>query len=212
MPSEFPRSPKLEKGALVVYESLKPGTKPKATIRFQYNPTQLSRSLARRTPARQPGKAGAAREDVLRVAGPPVETITLTIELDATDQLEHPDKNRAVVQHGLHPVLATLELLLYPPTAQAEKIERLAKKGKVQITPADLPLVLLVWGQSRTVPVLLTNFSVTEQAFDPQLNPIRATVQLGLRVLTYWEFPQKSIARDAYIAYQRKKETLAKQR
>lgn len=212
MPSDFPRSPKLHKGALVVYESQTPGAQPQATIPFQYNPAQLSRSLASRAAPREPSNVGAAREDVLRVLGPPVETIGLNVVLDATDQLEEPDRNPAVVEHGLHPVLATLELLLYPPTARAEEIERLAAQGQVQLCPADLPLVLLVWGPSRVVPVLLTSFSVTEQAFDPQLNPIRAEVKLDMRVLTYMEFPKESVARDAFIAYQREKENLAQQR
>lgn len=212
MPSEFPRSPRLLKGELVVYASHTPGTPPSATIPFQYNPEQLSRSLAHRAPPREASNVGAAREDVLRVLGPPVETLGLSIVLDATDQLENPDQHATAVEHGLHPVLATLELLLYPPTARAEEIERMAEQGEVQICPADLPLVLLVWGQSRVVPVMLTSFSVTEQAFDPQLNPIRAEVKLDMRVLTYMEFPKDSIARDAYIAYQREKENLAQQR
>ncbi|MGB7539422.1 MAG: hypothetical protein WBM17_12860 [Anaerolineales bacterium] len=211
MPSDFPRSPILLKGALVVYDSQTPGTRPRATIPFQYNPEQLSRSLANRAAPREASNVGAAREDAMRVIGPPVETINLNITLDATDPLEDPDRNRAVAEHGLHPVLATLELLLYPATAMVDQIDRLAAQGEVQLSPADLPLVLLTWGESRVVPVMLTSFSVTEQAFDPKLNPIRAEVRLGMRVLTYMEFPKKSVARDAFLAYQRKKEELAKQ-
>lgn len=212
MPSDFPRSPRLLKGTLVVYESQTPGAQPTATIPFQYNPEQLTRSLASRAAPREPSNVGAAREDALRVLGPPVETIRLTVTLDATDQLEEPDRNRAAVEHGLHPVLARLELLLYPPTARAEEIERMAERGEVQLCPADLPLILLVWGPSRVVPVLLTSFSVTEEAFDQRLNPIRAKVDLDMRVLTYMEFPKESVARDAFIAYQREKENLAQQR
>ena len=114
-----------------------------------------------------------------------------------------------MAEHGLHPALATLELLMYPPSRDAQRLEQEAKKGKVQVSPADLPLVLLVWGQSRVVPVDLTSFSITEEAFDPRLNPIRAKVELGLRVLTYIEFPGASVGRDAFISYQKKKEQLA---
>jgi hypothetical protein len=212
MPSDFPRSPILLKGALVVYPSQAPGTQPAATIPFQYNPDGLNRTLANRTNAPDAGNIGAAREDAMRVIGPPVETINLTITLDATDSLEQPQRNPAVARHGLHPALALLELLLYPPTTMVEEIDRLAAQGEVQLKPADLPLVLVVWGESRVLPVMLTSFSVTEQAFDPKLNPIRAEVRLGMRVLTYMEFPKKSIARDAYLAYQRQKEVLAKLR
>jgi hypothetical protein len=212
MPSDFPRSPRLLKGALVVYKSQAPGTQPEATLPFQYNPETLSRTLANRSNMEEASNIGAAREDAMRVIGPPVETINLTVTLDATDQLEQPDRNPIVAKHGLHPTLAMLELLLYPATTMVEEIDRLAAQGEVQLKPADLPLVLLVWGESRVVPVMLTEFSVTEQAFDPKLNPIRAEVRLGMRVLTYMEFPKKSVARDAFLAYQRKKEELAKLR
>jgi hypothetical protein len=91
MPSEFPRSPKLLKGALVVFASQKPGPQP-TVIAFQYNPEQLSRSLATRATPCEPSNVGATREDVLRVLGPPGETINLSVELDATEQ---PDKTHA---------------------------------------------------------------------------------------------------------------------
>ena len=45
------------------------------------------------------------------------------------------------------------------------------------------PLTLFIWSKNRIVPVRLTDFSITEEAFDPELNPIRAKVSLGMRVL-----------------------------
>ncbi len=204
MASDFPRSPKLLKGGLVVYASQDPGPPPQVII-FQYNPEQMSRSLALRAAPREPSNVGAAREDVLRVLGPPVETINLSIELDAADQLAEPAQNH------LHPVLATLEMLLYPTTEKAQKMKDLAQAGQVQVCPADVPLVLLVWGKSRVVPILLTSFSITEQAFDPDLNPIQAKVDLGMRVLTYMELQQGTQGYMAFLAYQRQKELLANQ-
>jgi hypothetical protein len=208
MASDFPRSPKLLKGALVVYPSQDPGP-PSQVIVFQYNPETVSRSLALRAAPRDPGNVGAAREDVLRVLGPPVETFNLSIELDATDQLAEPAQNPFTVQDGLHPALATLEMLLYPTTEQAQLMLSLALEGQVQVCPADIPLVLLVWGKSRVVPILLTSFAVTEQAFDPNLNPIQAKVDLGARVLTYMELEQGTLGYMAYLAYQRQKEILS---
>ena len=79
----------------------------------------------------------------------------------------------------------------------------------MQVSPADLPLVLLVWGKSRVVPVKLTSFAIAEDAFDTRLNPIAAKVELGMQVLTYMEFTDSSIGRDAFIAYQKAKESLA---
>jgi hypothetical protein len=208
MASEFPRSPKLLKGGLVVFQSQTPGPPPNIVV-FQYNPEQMTRNLAMRAAPREASNVGAAREDVLRVLGPPVENLTLSIELDATDQLAEPDKNPSTLQFGLHPTLATLELLLYPPISEFQLSLSLASAGRVQICPADLPLVLLVWGKSRVVPVMLTSFSVTEQEFDQQLNPIKAKVDLGLRVLTYMELKDSSIGYGVFLGYQRQKEILA---
>jgi hypothetical protein len=191
-----------------VYRSQTPGPPPNIVV-FQYNPEQLTRSLATRAAPREASNVGAAREDVLRVLGPPVETINLSIELDAADQLAEPDANSSTVALGLHPALATLELLLYPPISEFQLSLSLASAGQVQICPADLPLVLLVWGPSRVVPVMLTSFSITEQFFDPQLNPIQAKVDLGLRVLTYMELKDSSIGYDVFLGYQRQKEILA---
>jgi Contractile injection system tube protein len=207
--SEFRGRPRYEKGALLVYESDEANAQPSQRIVFAYNPEQLRRTFAARAPAAQPQRPAAAREDVLRVPGPPVETITISILLDAADQLEHPQSNRPVVENGLHPALARLELLLYPSTARMSQIEQQAAEGEVQVAPANVPLVMLAWGKSRVVPVQITSFGVTEEQFDPSLNPIRARVELGLRVLTYMEFRSASAGRDAYMGYQRKKEQLA---
>ena len=160
MASEFPRSPRLLKGGLAVYQSQTAGPPPKIIV-FQYNPEHMTRSLAARAAPREPSNVGAAREDVLRVLGPPVETMTLSIELDAADQLAEPLQNPEVVENGLHPVLATLEMLLYPPTNEVQLLQTLASEGQVQVCPADLPLVLLIWGKSRVVPVMLTSFSIS---------------------------------------------------
>ncbi len=192
-----------------MYESQTPGPPPKIIV-FQYNPDQLSRTLEKRAPEPKKGSAGGAKEDVLRAQGPPVENIKLTVQLSAADQLAEPAQHQAVVENGLLPVLATLEMLLYPTNAQVLQNAALAGKGKVQVSPADLPLTLLVWGKSRVVPVLMKSFSVTEEAFDPALNPIQAKLELGLQVLTYMELKAASQGRDIYMAYQQQKEQLAK--
>ena len=211
MANGYTRSPKLLKGALVVYKSHTPGEKAKV-IAFQYNPEQVSRSLTHgraQTGTSTSASRGQAQEDVLRVEGPPTETINLSVILDAADHLENPEMNLSVVQNGLHPVLATLEMLLYPTSFQVLQNQNLADRGEVQLNPADLPLTLLVWGKSRVVPVLITNFSVTEEAFDTTLNPIRAKVELGLKVLNYVDLPADSAGRNIYISYQEQKENLA---
>ena len=210
MPSEFPGSPQLLKGALAVYETDARGTQPEIIV-FQYNPNQVKRTLANRAAPSESSNVGSAREEVRRVLGPPKETITISVELDAADQLAEPSQNSIVVENGLYPVLSTLEMLLYPASIRVQEIEQLAAQGEVQLSPVDVPLLLLILGQSRVAPVMLTNFSITEEAFDQNLNPIRAKVDLGMQVLTYMELDSESLGYDAYLAYQRQKESLAQQ-
>jgi len=209
--SEFPGRPKVQKGALVVYPSQTPGSQASRIIIFQFNPDQMRRALAHRAPPAPAGQAntGTAKEDALRVAGPPIETITISVDLNAADQLESPDDNVTVAENGLHPVLATLEMLMYPPTQSAQELQQQASQGQSQVQLLALPLVLFVWGKSRVVPVKLTSFSVSEDAFDSRLNPISAKVDLSMQVLTYMEFPQSSVGLDAFMSYQQQKENLA---
>jgi hypothetical protein len=208
MPSAFPGSPRILKGALAVYPEQTPGTQPKIIV-FQYNPENMKRTLAARSQPPDKTNAGGAREEALRVFGPPIETITMTVQLSAADQLAEPDSNRAVVENGLQPALATLELLLYPSSKTVQQQKQQARQGKVQVHPADLPLTLLVWGKARVVPVLITSFSVSEEGFDVNLNPIEAKVDLGLKVLTYLELKNNSLGIDAFNSYQSQKEQLA---
>jgi hypothetical protein len=210
MPDTSTLRPNLQKGALAVYPTHTPGSQPTMVIVFQFNPETMRRTLAHRAaPAPTTPSVGIAKEDVLRVAGPPVETINVTVDMHAADQLAEPDQNAPVAEDGLHPALATLELLMYPPTLNASVIEQKAAAGQVQVNPADVPLVLLIWGKSRVVPVKLTSFSIAEEAFDTRLNPIAAKVELAMQVLTYMDFNDSSIGRDAFIAYQKSKESLA---
>ncbi len=212
MPSDFPRTPRFLKGALVAYESKFLGPIPNVIV-FQYNPESLSRSISQRVAApvsQESQQSGVARQDAQRVPGPPEETITLTIQLDAADQLAEPASHVHTVEFGLHPTLAALELLLYPKTDQILISESLSKAGEIQTNPPDLPIVLFVWGKSRVVPVRLTSFSVSEKAFDQGLNPIQAEVNLGMKVLTYMDLAEGTLGRNAYMVYQTQKEVLAR--
>ena len=59
------------------------------------------------------------------------------------------------------------------------------------------------------LPVRLTQFSIVEQAYDPGLNPIRARVSLGLRVLSYSDLSLDNPGYHIYLAHQITKEVLA---
>lgn len=149
-------------------------------IVLQYSPDTLSRTFQMQGVGNESGD----RSEALRLKGAPVETIKLDAEIDATDQLEFPDRNRAATQFGIFPQLATLEMLIYPTSAQLNNSNSLAQAGTLEIVPMETPLALFVWSKTRILPVRVTELSVTEEAFDPNLNPIRAKVSLGLRVLS----------------------------
>jgi hypothetical protein len=169
-------APPVFKGALATVSPLNPlGT----VVVFQYNPTTLTRTLAARI------SGGEGPTSTPRFAGPPEETIKLSVEIDATDQLEAGDGTTENL--GILPALAALEAMLYPPSPVVVANEVLARVGIVEILPMEAPLTLLVWGARRIMPVAITEFSVTEEAFDLALNPLRAKVDLGLKVLSYAE-------------------------
>ena len=176
--STFPGTPRVARAGLVVLDALTGAVQRIVTL--QINPDSITRAVQAKAASGDTQDPGEA----LRLAGPPTETITLEAELDVTDQLEHPDDNDQEVSLGLLPRLAALEELLYPPAAQVQQHDALARAGTVEILPIPGPLVVFVWSPSRVVPVRLTELSIVEQAFDTNLRPIRAKVSLSLRVLS----------------------------
>jgi hypothetical protein len=67
-----------------------------------------------------------------------------------------------------------------------------------------------VWSKQRVLPVLLTELSVTEEAFDPNLNPIRAKVSLGMRVLSVDDLGFEHKGGSLFMNYLQGKETLSR--
>ncbi|MEO6196209.1 MAG: hypothetical protein ABIS20_24570, partial [Thermoanaerobaculia bacterium] len=153
----------------------------------------------------------ADRSQALRLKAPPVETLKLEAEIDVTDQLELPDEgqNRIAVELGLHPQLAALETIIYPSSAQVLENHSRAQSGTLEIAPMEAPLTIFVWSKSRILPVRVTDFSVTEEAFDPNLNPIRAKVSLGMRVLNINDVGFVHKAGSLFMSYFQQKEQLA---
>jgi hypothetical protein len=197
--STFPGSPKTQKGAIVGLDPFNPLA---SVIVFQYNPDTLTRTLTAQTVS-----GNAAQGEALRLKGPPQETITVNVEIDAADQLEKADG--IATSMGLYPTLSSLEMLLYPKSALVIANEVLANVGVIEIIPPEAPLTLFIWGIKRVLPVRLTTFSITEEAFDPNLNPIRAKVNLGLRVLNYQDLGLLSVGGALFMAHQVMKEVMA---
>lgn len=168
-------SPSLLKAGIVLID---PSTaRVERVISLQYNPESLSRTLQI-----QGAGEGGERSEALRLKGPAIETIKIEAEIDATDQMEAGDATVGAL--GIHPQLSALESLVQPASGHLESNNTLAKLGTLEILPMEQPLTLFVFGKTRVLPVRVTDLSVTEEAFDPNLNPLRARVSLGLRVLT----------------------------
>jgi hypothetical protein len=204
--SGFPNSPRLVKAGIV---TLDPDTSVvQSIIALQYNPDSLSRTLQIQA---MPGGQDGVRVDALRLRGPAVETIKVEAELDATDQLEFPSQFPLAGQYGLHPQLAQLEMLINPSVETLLADDAMANAGTLEIIPLEQPLTLFVWSSSRVIPVRLTEFSITEEAFDTKLNPIRAKVSLGLRVLSVDDLGFEHPGGRLFMSYLTNKESLASQ-
>lgn len=201
--STFPGSPRLIKGGIVVLDPQNGSVL--RVLPLQYFPDTVTRSLQ----IKGVGGEGGDRIEALRLKGPPVETYKIEAEIDATDQLEVADSQ--ATQMGLHPILAALEVLVYPTSGLLQFNNDTAAAGSLEITPAQAPLTVFVFGPKRIVPVRITEFSVTEEAFDVSLNPIRAKVSLGMRVLTIDDVLFSEKSGSLFMAYLKGKEQLASQ-
>ena len=196
----FPGSPNLTKGAIIGIDLTNPLA---SVIIFQYNPKSLTRALTAQTSSEH-----SSPTEVLRLSGAPRETITISeLEIDATDQLE--EAQAVAVGMGIYPQLSALEMLLYPKTTVVIANTALLATGATEIIQPDAPLVLFIWGVKRVLPVRLTSFSITEEAYDTSLNPIRAKVNLGMQVLNYSDFPVSHPGYSLFLAHQVVKEAMA---
>lgn len=196
-------SPRLMKGGLV---SVDPESSAVINvIALQYNPETLTRSVQ----IQSSGGDSGDRSQALRLKGAGVETISFDAEIDATDRLEHPDSNPDSVQLGIHPQLAALEALAHPTAAALAENDALAASGVLEILPLEQPLTLFVWSRQRVVPVRVTDLSITEEAFDAFLNPIRAKISIGLRVLSVDDLGFGHLGGTLFMSYLTNKEGLA---
>lgn len=175
----FPGSPRLARGALLAVDAATGA--PLRRVTFQYNPDSLTRTLQ-------------LDNDPQRAGLPAAESLRLELELDATDALERGGPSEAVGAQ-----LAALEAMIHPSSRQLADARRLAAQGTLELLAPEPPRLLFVFG-GRSVPVRVSEYSAVEEAFDPDLRPIRARVTLGLRVQT---------DDDRFFTYHRAREQLA---
>jgi hypothetical protein len=187
--SDFILRPNVLRGAFVEYGL----SLPPLLFAFQFNPETLTRSrTANYVPAGADGSGNGCREGneaqqraCLSQVQVSEETISLTLQLDATDDLN--DHGALAGQFGIGPQLSVLELMIYPKTDQlfGFPIGNLLG-GSDQFGAAQaktIPILLFVWGRKRVMPVVMTSLQITEQEYFPDLNPKRAQVAVQLKVL-----------------------------
>ncbi|HEV8250455.1 MAG TPA: hypothetical protein VGQ15_10825 [Gaiellaceae bacterium] len=192
---------KLLKGGLVQYDAA--SGKVLRTISLQYNPDTLTRTLE----AQATGGESGDRSQALRLRGAAVEKIRFEAEIDATERLEVPERDSVAL--GLQPQLAALESLVQPKADDLQANDDLAGRGVLEVLPIEAPLTVFVWSDQRAVPVRVTELSITEEAFDVALNPIRAKVTLGLRVLSVDDLGFHHRGGELFMTYLRNREKLA---
>lgn len=206
MTTTYPRSPQTVKGGFILMDA--EGKSVLRTLAFQYNPDALTRTLVPRAAKAESGD----RLEALRLTGPPGETLKIEIELDAADRLEHPSSNPETVANGVAPELAELEQMISPAVADLESANNLAASGTLEILPAPSPMVLIVLGPNRVLPVRITDFSIVEDQFDTRLNPLRVRVTLGMRVLTIDDLAYGSKGAELYMTALRRREQLSRRK
>jgi hypothetical protein len=175
-------------------------------ISLQYNPDTLTRTFQVQAAG---SEGGRDQSEALRLKGPAIETIKLEAEIDATEWLDDPGSHPDAVSLGIHPQLAALEELVQPRAGDLQMNSTLADSGVLEVLPLEAPLTLFVWSRERVVPVRVTDLSVTEEAFDVALNPIRAKVSLSLRLLSVDDLGFQHRGGTLFMAYLRNQERLS---
>jgi hypothetical protein len=194
----FFSAPRVSRGALIGVDRFNPLA---SAVLFQYNPAEMTRSLAA---AVSPSEK---RGEPYRGGGPPRETISMTVELNAADQLEKSDS--AAVRLGIYPQLSALEMLLYPKSAGLLANAILAQLGSIEVLAPEAPMTLLIWGAQRVLPVRLTTFTISETLHDRNLNPILASIELIMEVLNTNDFDTTHPGYYVFLSHQIVKEVMA---
>jgi hypothetical protein len=204
---------KFIKGALVQFMETILIPLPNVIV-FQFNPESIVHTW---TPAQSASSAtgtqGATGGNPLAVSGPPGESFSFTIQLDANDEIAEggPVGGAIAEVSGIYSRTAALEMLLFPVPqetggllgAVSAALGGSDSSTEGTVTPQQVPTVLFIWGPGRILPVRVTGLTITERLYDGFLNPTFAEAQLQLKVLTPEELekvtgPLADIAKGAY--------------
>ena len=200
--TSFPASPRLAKASILCID---PTSQQISSIKLQYNPEKISRTLTPRI--KGGGSEGGGRSELMRIEGAPQETITLEVVIDASDQLNQGDPGAC--QMGIYPQLSALELLVYPSSSSVLMSTALQALGTLEFLPPLAPFTLFFWGPKRIVPVKLSSFTINETYHDAKLNPISAEVTLSMQVLSYSDLPILHPGFSMFLTHHIMKESMA---
>ena len=177
---------KTAKGAFIQLVRGVVGVVPNIVV-FQYNPERLTHALTPWNPFEVDQAQRGAQAPTVQPFNPK-ETFTLSIELDAADDMQ--DGKRPATIIGISDRLAALKKLTLPSAgplgdlmASASTLIGAAASPNAQAKRPTVPIVLFAWGPGRILPVRITSFSVEETLFSPALYPMQAKVTLALEVL-----------------------------
>jgi len=206
------------RGALVEYGSDVLGPIPNIVV-FQFNPEQISRTLNMARPSSAATTETARQTEAHQTSAPPVESFTISAHFSAADDLGKGGAASAIPRmFGIGPQLAALEKMVYPSGgiisgaigAVVDAIGDALGGGDGEDTrrvPREqAPRILFIWGPSRVLPVEIRSMSITEQKFDPLLNPVQAEVSIGLQVASFPGNTDDTIGRGALMYTQTVKE------
>jgi hypothetical protein len=207
------------RGALISFTSSFIGMLPNVIV-FQYNPETMTHTWMPAPTATDKD----SKPNPLAVKGVPGETFSLTLAVDANDDIANsassPIAAGIAQASGVYPRLAALEMMQYPTGSSGGGLIggvsasisssglglSVSTSAASQTVPqSQVPTVLFVWGPQRIVPVRVTALTITERLYDGLLNPTHAEAQITLRVLTPDEVisiadgPMKQIANIAYV-------------
>ncbi len=199
----FPNSPRLLKGGLVLVDP-DSGTVQRIIV-LQYNPDSLSRTLQAQTVRPETRD----RSEALRLTGPAIETLKLEAEIDATDQLEFPDRNPTAAQPGSHQKLARSLGTISASYRSTQLLTNnsLAQSGVLEIAPMEVAAQPVRVEQE-------PHYSGSHHRFQHyrrsvsirRLIPSDAKVSLGMRVLNVNDLGFDDKGGNLFMAYLQQKE------
>lgn len=231
MTQGYSRTSRLLKGAIIQFQKM-PLVATYNVIGFQYNPDSFTRTITPYQPpelqqAPQKMPDGTMSQAVFSQPQEPTETFSVTLMLDASDELAEPLKHPITFVSGVAGRLAALEMLQYKRgdsllgslvgTVSASIGGGLSKSKAAFVTREEVPVTLFVWGPGRILPVRLQSLTIEEQQWNQALYPTRAKVTVAMRVVTADELDReaqgdgdgKSIAKFCYEWTRGQKEVLA---